>query len=87
MIFIAKSNSAFDDDLLNVFARLQVSERVFDNCPAVQQALIFRRVHAKPFLACAAVRMETPRGLSSFEQSLLKLVYALAGPFQIGNRV
>jgi hypothetical protein len=47
MIFIAKSNAAFDDDPLNVFARLQVSER--DNCPAVQQALIFRRVHANRF--------------------------------------
>jgi hypothetical protein len=49
MIFIAKSNAAFDDDPLNVFARLQVSERVFDNCPAVQQALIFRRGHAHRF--------------------------------------
>jgi hypothetical protein len=49
MIFIAKSNAAFDDDLLNVFARLQVSEQVFDNCPAVQQALIFRHVHANRF--------------------------------------
>jgi hypothetical protein len=46
MIFIAKSNAAFDDDPLNVFAHLQVSEQVFDNCPAVQQALIPRRVHA-----------------------------------------
>jgi len=49
MIFIAKSNAAFDDDPLNVFARLQVSGRVFDNCSAVQQALIFRRVHANRF--------------------------------------
>jgi len=43
--FIAKSNSAFDDDLLNVFARSKsVSE--FSIIAAVQQALIFRRVHA-----------------------------------------
>jgi hypothetical protein len=49
MIFIAKSNAAFDDDPLNVFARLQVSERFFDKYPAVQQAMIFRRVHTNRF--------------------------------------
>jgi hypothetical protein len=47
--FIAKTIAAFEDKPLNVLARSQVGERFLDYGPAVQQALIFRRVHANRF--------------------------------------
>ena len=66
----AKTFSAFEDNPLSVFARSQVGERFFDNCPAVQQALILCRVYAN-CLERGRLFEGRRRRLSGFEQSLL----------------
>jgi len=85
MIFIAKSNSAFDDDLLT-YSPLQVSERVSIKLPAVSAGIDIPPRSREPF-SVRGCPMETPRGPEQLRTELLKLYMRSLAQFQIGNRV